>query len=143
MTREITFAMIKPDAVHAKNTGKIISMIEDQGFEVIRMLKGKLRAEDAERFYAIHKDRPFFNELITFITSGPVVVMALEKENAIADWRALMGPTDSRKAPEGTVRHAFGTDVGINAVHGSDSSETAQKELAMFFPDVLSTAQKT
>lgn len=129
--------MIKPDAVGEKNTGKIITMIEEKGFDIVRMLKGRLRKEDAENFYAIHKDRPFFGELVEFITSGPVIVMALEKDNAIADWRKLMGPTDSKQAPEGTIRHAFGTDVGINAVHGSDAPETAQQELSMFFPDLV------
>jgi nucleoside-diphosphate kinase len=137
MNTQITLALIKPDAVQARNTGRIIAMIEDNGFEIVRLTKGKLRKEDAEHFYAIHKDRPFFSELISFITSGPIVIMALVKENAVADWRALMGPTDSKKAPKGTVRHAFGTDVCINAVHGSDSVESAAEEVGLFFSDLV------
>jgi nucleoside-diphosphate kinase len=134
--KEITFAIIKPDAVSARNTGNIIKMIEDHGFEIVRMLKGRLHTKDAETFYAIHKDKPFFGELVEFITSGPIVIMALEKENAIADWRKLMGATDSLKAEEGTVRKAYGTDISHNAVHGSDASETAKQELSLFFPEL-------
>lgn len=131
--REITFAMIKPDAVRAHNAGKIIDLVEKNGFEILRLHKIMLDKEGAEGFYAVHKDRPFFGELVDFISSGPVIIMALSKENAIQDWRKLMGATDPLKAEEGTLRKLFGTNVGENAVHGSDSSETANQELEYFF----------
>jgi len=133
MNTELTFAMIKPDAVRAKNTGKIIDMIEQNGFEIVSIQKGQLDKEIAQEFYAVHKDKPFFKEAIEFITSGPVVVMALEKENAIRDWRNLMGATDPMQAAPGTIRKLFGTNIGSNAVHGSDALETAMDELALFF----------
>lgn len=132
----ITFAMIKPDAVAAKNSGKIIDAIETNGFNIVRMEKVRLSKEKAEAFYAVHKDKPFFNELVTFMTSGPVVVMALQKENAIQAWRDLMGATNPAFAPEGSLRKLFGTSIETNAVHGSDAPETAQQELAFFFPDL-------
>ena len=131
---ERTLAIIKPDAVSAKNSGKIIDMIEQNGFEILHMRKINLDRAKAEEFYAVHKEKPFFQDLVKFITSGPVIVMALEKENAIADWRKLMGVTDSKKAEDGTVRKFYGTDIEKNAVHGSDSPETAKFELGIFFP---------
>ena len=134
--KEKTFAMIKPDAVKAGNVGHIISMIEDSGFTIVRMQKIELSRDKAEQFYAVHKERPFFSELVQFVTSGPVVVMALEKENAVKAWRDLMGATDPQKAAEGTVRKLYGTNIGSNATHGSDAQETAQQELALFFPDL-------
>jgi len=134
--KEITFAMIKPDAIHGKNVGKIIDIIENHSFDIVRMKKIRLTKEQAESFYDIHQDKPFFEELISFITSGPVVVMALSKEHAITEWRNLMGDTDSQKAEPGTIRNKFGTDIGENAVHGSDATDTAQKELSFFFPDI-------
>ncbi len=130
---ERTFAMIKPDAVAAKHTGEIISAIESNGFTIVKMRKEQLSKEKAQQFYAVHKAKPFFNELVDFITSGPVVVMMLEKENAVADWRKLMGATDPLKAEEGTLRKRFGTDIGHNAAHGSDAAQTAKEELAIFF----------
>jgi len=133
---EKTFAIIKPDAVSAKNSGKIIDMIEQNGFTIARMKKLTLDKSKAETFYAVHKERPFFNEVIEFITSGPIIVLALEKDNAIEDWRNLMGETDSKKATPGTIRNKFGTDNMVNATHGSDSPENAKKELALFFPDL-------
>jgi nucleoside-diphosphate kinase len=133
---ERTFAMIKPDAVEAKVCGKIISMIEDHGFDILRLQKVQLTKEKAERFYAVHNMRPFFGELVAFVTSGPVIIMALEKENAIPSWRKLMGATDSKQAAPGTVRALYGTDIGKNATHGSDSADTACEELALFFPDL-------
>jgi nucleoside-diphosphate kinase len=132
---EYTFAMIKPDAVQAKNSGKIIDMIEKNGFEILRMHKIHLTEEIAEDFYEVHKSKPFFRELVEFISSGPVIICALSKENAIKAWRELMGATDSKKAAAGTVRALFGTDVCKNAVHGSDSQETAESELSLFFID--------
>lgn len=130
---EQTFAIIKPDAVKAGNTGKIIDMIEQNGFEILRMQKGQLTKEMAEIFYDIHKDKPFFAEATEFMSSGPVVVLALQKENAVADWRKLMGATNPAQAEEGTVRKKFGTSIGNNAVHGSDAVETAMRELGLFF----------
>jgi nucleoside-diphosphate kinase len=130
---EQTLAIIKPDAVAAKNAGKIIDLIEHNGFSIDRMEKGILKSEQAEAFYAVHKEKPFFGELVEFLCSGPIVVMALSKENAIADWRTLMGATDSKKAEKGTIRNLFGTDIGKNATHGSDSPETAAQELGFFF----------
>lgn len=133
---ERTFAMIKPDAVEAKNSGKIIDMIEAHGFTIIGMKKTTLDKKKAEEFYAVHKERPFFGELVSFVTSGPVVLLALQKDNAVKAWRDLMGATDSRKADKGTIRNLFGTDIGKNATHGSDAQETAQVELALFFPEL-------
>jgi nucleoside-diphosphate kinase len=133
---ERTFAIIKPDAVRAKNSGKIIDAIEHHGFTIVRMEKVQMAKDKARAFYAVHKEKPFFGELVDFVTSGPVIVMALEKENAIKAWRDLMGATDPHKAAEGTMRHRFGTSIGSNATHGSDAAETAQVELALFFPDL-------
>lgn len=134
---KLTFAMIKPDAVVAKNSGKIIDMIEHNGFEIVRMQKVIIAKDLAEEFYAVHKERPFFGELVEFVTSGPVIIMALHKDDAINTWRELIGATDPAKAAEGTIRHAFGTNIGNNAVHGSDSSATAVAELGLFFPDLF------
>ena len=133
---ERTFAMIKPDAVAAKNSGKIIDMIEQHGFTILGMRKLAIDKTKAEEFYAVHKERPFFGELVSFVTSGPVVVLALERDNAVKAWRDLMGATDSRKADKGTIRNLFGTDIGKNAAHGSDSVENAQLELKLFFPEL-------
>lgn len=133
---ERTFAMIKPDAVAAKNAGKIIDLIEQNGFTIVGMRKMNIDKVKAEQFYAVHKERPFFGELVSFVTSGPVVVMALEKDNAVKAWRDLMGATDSRKADKGTIRNLFGTDIGKNAAHGSDAADTAKTELALFFPEL-------
>lgn len=133
---EKTYAMIKPDAIKAKNIGKIIDMVEQNGFTIVRMEKTKLNREKAEKFYSVHKEKPFFKEFIDFIISGPVIAMVLEKDNAIDAWRELMGTTDSKKAAPGTIRQQFGTDIMINAVHGSDSPETAQKELQFIFSDL-------
>lgn len=129
---EHTFAMIKPDAIAAKNSGKIIDMIEKNGFEIIAMTKIEFDQEGAELFYAEHNKRPFFGELIEFITSGPVVAMILEKENAIADFRKLMGATDPSKAEPGTIRKLFGKSIGENVIHGSDSPEAAEREIDFF-----------
>ena len=134
---KLTYAMIKPDAVEAKNSGKIIDMIEHNGFEIIRLQKVIISRELAEEFYAEHEEKPFFGELVDFITSAPVVIMALHKENAIASWRELIGATDPKKAEVGTVRYLYGTDIGKNAVHGSLDSESAIKELGLFFPDLF------
>lgn len=132
---EYTFAMIKPDAVGAKNSGKIIDLIEKNGFEVLRMHKIHLTPEAAEEFYQEHKDKPFFREMVSFVCSGPVIILALAKEHAVKEWRDLIGATDPKKAAAGTIRSLFGTNVGSNAVHGSDSQESAERELSMFFID--------
>jgi nucleoside-diphosphate kinase len=129
-----TFAIIKPGAVAAGHTGEIIRLIELNGFTIVGMQKIRMSQAQAEQFYGVHKARPFFGELIETITSGPVIVMALERDNAIQEWRTLMGPTDPAKAPVGSLRKMFGTSIGVNATHGSDAPETAAYELGIFFP---------
>jgi len=132
-TNNMTFAMIKPDAVRAGNIGNIIQRITDNGFKIRAMKLIHMSKPIAEGFYAVHRERPFFGELTEFMSSGPTVVLALGKENAVQAWRDLMGPTDSTKAPKGTIRGDFGTSVGENASHGSDSDENAKIELSYFF----------
>lgn len=134
MAHEITCAIIKPDVVASNNVGKVISMIENAEFNIRCMEKGHVSKEIAKEFYDVHKDKPFFDEVIEFISSGPVIVMAIEKDNAIAEWRKLMGATSPSEAEEGTIRKLFGTSIGNNAVHGSDAIETAMYELSIFFP---------
>lgn len=131
-----TFAILKPDAVKSRNCGNIIRLTELNRFNILRMQMITMSREQAETFYAVHKSRPFFGELVSYMTSGPVVIMALEKENAIQEWRDFMGATDPAKAAVGTLRRMFGTSIGSNATHGSDSAETAQMELSLFFPDL-------
>lgn len=133
MAVERTFAIIKPDAVEKKVAGKIIARIEENGLDIIAMKRLRLDEEMAQGFYAVHKERPFFGELVTFMTSGPVVALVLEGEGAIKKWRDLMGPTNSNEAPEGTIRGDFGTDIERNASHGSDAPETARLEISYFF----------
>lgn len=135
---QLTFAMIKPDAVRAGYTDEILDLIEENGFEIVGKEYRTIDKATAERFYAVHKERPFFGELVEFITSGPVVVLALQKENAIADWRTLMGATNPAQADEGTIRKLYGTSIGENAAHGSDAPDTARYELGIFFPDLIS-----
>lgn len=129
----LTFAIIKPDAVRAGNTGKIIQQILDNGFRVRGLKLIHISRREAEGFYAVHRERPFFAGLTEFMSSGPCVVMALEKEGAVKAWRDLMGATDPAKADEGTLRKQFGGSVGENAVHGSDSDENAAIEISYFF----------
>jgi nucleoside-diphosphate kinase len=128
-----TFAIIKPDAVAKKVAGQIIARIEDTGLDLIAMKRLQLDDRQAQGFYAVHRERPFFAELVKFMTSGPVVAMVLEGDDAIKRWRDLMGPTNSDEAPAGTLRGDFGTDIERNAVHGSDAPETAKLEIAYFF----------
>jgi len=128
-----TFAIIKPDAVAAGNAGAILSMIEKNGFKVKGMRLQHLTLKEAEGFYAVHKGKSFFDELVAFMTEAPVVLLALEKEDAVQSWRDLMGATNPDKAAEGTVRKLYGTNIGRNASHGSDSDENAAIELAWFF----------
>lgn len=133
MALERTFAIIKPDAVRKGQSGEILSMIEDAGFRVIGMKIRRLTKQDAEAFYAVHKARPFFPGLVTFMTEGPVVTLVLERENAIAKWRDLMGATNPANAAEGTIRKRFAENIERNCVHGSDASETAAVEIPFFF----------
>lgn len=133
---EKTFAIIKPDAVAKGFTGKIIDRIEKENFKIVAMKKIHMSKKVAEGFYAVHSARPFFNDLTTFMSSAPSIVMVLEKENAIADWRKLMGATDPLKADEGTIRKEFGESIDNNAVHGSDAKETAAQEIAYFFAEI-------
>jgi len=130
---ERTFAIIKPDAVAKRASGAIIDRIEASGLTVIAMKRLHLTNAQAQGFYAVHKERPFFKDLVAFMTSGPVVCMVLEGEGAIGRWRDLMGPTNSEEAPKGTIRGDFGTDIERNASHGSDAPETARLELSYFF----------
>ena len=133
MAVERTLSIIKPDAVEKNATGAILAAIQAKGLRVIGLKMIHLTEQQARGFYAVHKARPFYADLVRFMTSGPVVVCALEGENAIARWRELMGPTDSTKAPKGTIRGDHGTDVERNASHGSDAPETARLEVAYFF----------
>ncbi len=133
MAVERTFAIIKPDAVKKKVAGQILARIEASGLEILAMKKIQLSEQGAKGFYAVHKARPFFADLVQFMTSGPVVALVLEGEGAIKKWRDLMGPTNSQQAPKGTLRGDFGTDVEQNATHGSDAPETARLEISYFF----------
>ena len=133
MPSERTFGIVKPDAVARGAIGGVIDLIEKGGLRVLALRLTRLSQAQAEGFYAVHKARPFFNDLVKFMTSGPCVVMALEGDNAIARYRELMGPTDSKKAPPGTIRGQYGTDIERNAVHGSDGPDTARFELGYFF----------
>ena len=128
-----TFGIIKPDAVAAKHTGSIVQRILDNGFQIRGLKLIHMTRKEAEGFYAVHRERPFFAGLTEFMSSAPCVVMALEKEGAVKAWRDLMGATDPAKADEGTLRKEFGGSVGENAVHGSDSDENAAIEIAYFF----------
>ena len=134
-----TFAMIKPDAVACHYTGQIITLIEKAGFRIIAQKMLRLTTSDTNKFYAVHSQRPFFRNLSLFMTSGPVVVMVLEKENAIAEFRTLIGNTDPQAdpqaAPTGSIRKIFGQSKTRNAIHGSDSDETALREIHFFFSE--------
>lgn len=125
--------MIKPDAVGANNTGAIIKMIEEAGFRIIAMKKTQLSRERAGQFYAVHKDRPFYNDLCQYMSSGAIVPMILEKNNAVEDFRKLIGATDPKKAEVGTIRNLFAKSIEANAIHGSDSDENAGIEGSFFF----------
>jgi len=130
---ERTFAIIKPDAFAAGHAGQILARIYQEGFKVVGLKKLYLSKVEAEGFYAVHKERPFFGELTDFMSSGPCIVMALEAEGAILKWRDLMGATNPAEAAEGTLRKQFGSSIGENATHGSDAPETAEFELGYFF----------
>lgn len=128
-----TFTMIKPDAVAAGNIGAITKMIEEAGFKIVAMKKTQLSKETAGQFYAIHSARPFYNDLCTYMSSGPIVPMILEKANAIEDFRKLIGATDPKKAEAGTIRNLFAKSIEANAIHGSDSDANAEIEGSFFF----------
>ncbi len=133
MAIEQTFAIIKPDAVAAGHAGQILAMIEKAGFRIRGLKMTRLSKQQAEGFYDIHRERPFFSGLVAFMMEGPVVVLALEREDAIKHWRELMGATNPEKAAEGTVRKKFAKNIERNAVHGSDAPETAAVEIPFFF----------
>ena len=133
MSGNRTFTMIKPDAFSKGFTGNILAMIEKAGFRLVALKKIRLSEEKAGEFYAVHKARPFYGELVEFMSSGPIVAAILEKDNAVEDFRKLIGATDPAKADEGTIRKLYAESVGKNAVHGSDSNENAQIEGSFFF----------
>ena len=135
MTGNFTFSIIKPNAVRTGKTGPILAMMNEGGFEIEAMRMVKLTFEQAESFYAVHKGKPFFEGLIEFMTSGPVVVLVLRHENAVEQFRKLIGNTDPAKAEPGTIRKTFAVSVQMNAVHGSDSDENAAREANFFFSD--------
>ena len=128
-----TFTIIKPDSVRKGNFGKIISRIETEGFRVLGLKKVSLSRSEAEAFYGVHRERPFFGSLVEYMTSGSVFVAALERDNAVAELRKLMGATDPAKADAGTIRKEFGESIEQNAIHGSDSDENAAIEISFFF----------
>ena len=133
MAIERTFSIIKPDAVAAGNAGNIIQLLTDGGLRPIALKTVRLTTAQAQGFYAVHRERGFFGDLVKFMTSGPVIVQVLEGDNAVARNRELMGATDSKKAAAGTIRHKYGTDIERNAAHGSDAAATAAQEIAFFF----------
>ena len=143
MAIERTFSIIKPDAVAANKIGGVVSLLEAGGLRVIAQRMVRLTQAQAEAFYAVHRERKFFPDLVKFMTEGPVVVQVLEGEGAVLKNREIMGATDSKKAAEGTIRQKVGTDIERNAVHGSDAPETAKQEIAFFFSgaDLATTAR--
>lgn len=132
---ETTLTILKPDSVAAGNAGKILAHLEREGFTLRGLRVMHLTQAQARAFYAVHKDRPFYDDLVSFMTRGPVIPAALERENAVAHLRQVMGATDSTKAEAGTIRNLYGTSIEENAIHGSDSPENAAKELAFFFSE--------
>jgi nucleoside-diphosphate kinase len=128
-----TFALIKPDAVSAGNQGAIVARIQEEGLRVVALRSLRLSKTQAEGFYYVHKERPFFSDLVAFMTEGPIVAMVLEGDNAIKRWRDIMGPTNASEAPNTTLRGQFGTNIERNATHGSDAEETAAFEVGYFF----------
>ncbi|MBV9557877.1 MAG: nucleoside-diphosphate kinase [Pseudolabrys sp.] len=135
MAVERTFSILKPDATARNLTGAINAIIEKAGLRIVAQRRIKMSRADAEKFYEVHKARPFFGELVEFMTSGPVVVQVLQGENAIAKYREVMGATDPAKAADGTIRKLHAKSVGENSVHGSDAADTAKQEIAQFFSD--------
>ena len=133
MSVERTFAIIKPDAVAARHAGEILAIVEQAGFRILALRLTRLTEQQAKGFYAVHSAKPFFAGLVKFMTEGPILVMALEREDAILKWRETMGATNPANAAEGTIRKRFGTSIERNCVHGSDAPETAETELRFFF----------
>jgi nucleoside-diphosphate kinase len=133
MTMERTFSIIKPDAVKSGKAGLVLAKLEEHGFKVLGLRMVHLSKETAERFYAVHKERPFFGSLVTFMSEGPAIVMALEREDAVKKLREVMGATNPANAAEGTVRKLYAESIERNAIHGSDAPETAKEELSFFF----------
>jgi nucleoside-diphosphate kinase len=134
--KQRTLAIVKPDAVEKRLTGKIVARIEEEGFRIVGLRMLRMGSREAEGFYAVHRERPFFADLTAFMSSGPAVVLVLEREDAIARWREVMGATDPAKAAPGTIRAQCGANIQNNAVHGSDAPETAATEIAYFFRGV-------
>jgi nucleoside-diphosphate kinase len=130
---EFTLCIIKPDAVAKKHQAQILQRILDEGFEIVALRQGSLSKAEAEGFYAVHRERPFFGELVGYMTNGPVILAALRRPDAVAHWRKVIGATDPRKADAGTIRQKFGADLTANAVHGSDSVENGLRETGYFF----------
>ena len=135
MAVERTFSILKPDATERNLTGAINAIIEKAGLRIVAQRRVRISREQAEKFYAVHRERPFFRELVEFMISGPVVVQVLEGENAIARYREVMGATDPAKAADGTIRKIHARSIGENSVHGSDAPDTAIREIAQFFSD--------
>ena len=135
MAGRMTFAMLKPDAVSSGKGGAILAHIEKHGFGLRAMRMVRLTRTEAEAFYAVHRERPFYGELVEFMSSGPVIALALESEDAVTGWRTAIGATDPAEAAAGTIRKLFAESKGRNAVHGSDSDENAAREIAFFFPE--------
>ena len=135
MPLQRTFVMIKPDAYERRLIGEIISRIERKGLRIIAMKMIRMSREQAEKLYAVHKEKPFFKDLVEFVTRGPVIVMAVEGESAVEVMRIMIGPTDGRKAPPGTIRGDFSLSIQENVIHASDSPETAEYELSIFFDE--------
>ena len=133
MATNRTFTMIKPDAVGASNTGAITKMIEEAGFRIVSMKLTQLTPDRAGQFYAVHKERPFYGELCEYMSSGPIIPMILEKDNAVEDFRTLIGATNPQEAAEGTIRKLFAESISANAIHGSDSDENAEIEGSFYF----------
>lgn len=135
MAGRMTFAMLKPDAISGGKGGAILAHLEKQGFGIRAMRMVRLTKTEAEAFYAVHRERPFYSELVEFMSSGPAVALALESDDAVAGWRTAIGATDPAEASDGTIRKLFAESKGRNAVHGSDSDENAAREIAFFFPE--------
>ena len=135
MTSRRTLTILKPDSVRAGKTGAILAHLEREGFRIAGVKRLRLAPEQAKAFYAVHRERPFYEGLVKFMTEGPVVVAALERDDAVTSLRQAMGATDSKKADPGTVRNLYGTDIERNAIHGSDSDENATKEISFFFSE--------
>jgi nucleoside-diphosphate kinase len=134
MAVERTLCILKPDAVEKRRAGAILQRVEEGGFTIVALRMTHLTRREAEGFYEVHRQRPFFGELVQFMTRSPAIIAVLERQDAVSGWRDLMGATDPAKAARGTIRQAFGSNVGENATHGSDSLDNAKREIAYFFP---------